>query len=55
MNIYIVVEVGWDHHVNIGVFDNYNKAVKRATELENEKIGYSYEVETFKLDNVITV
>lgn len=48
--IYVVVEVGWDHHINKGVFDDYIMANAYRLILKERDPYYSYEIEDMLLN-----
>ena len=50
MEVFIVVQEHWDHHVNMGVFETVAKAYDYKFYLEERIVGYSYQIETFQLD-----
>jgi len=52
MTIYIVVETGWDHHVNMGVFDSYDQAADIRLWLEEKKEGLFYGIEEMTLNEI---
>ena len=55
MDTFIVVQVHWDHHVNMGVFSEVHLANAYKGYLEEQLPVYSYDIEPFQLNYAPTV